>query len=138
MLLERNATVNKQVYFAQLNSVNEAIRLKRPYGRGQVILLHENIRPHIAPVVKTALQELEGEVLQHSQHSSDLAPSDYHLLRSMLNQIGGVTFDGGGDLKNWLNKFFDTTAVDFWRIGINKLVEGWEEVGSSNGGYIIG
>ena len=56
----------------------------------------------------------------------------------MLDQIGGVTFDGKGDLENWLNEFFDTTTADFWRIGINKLVERWEEVVNSNGGYIIG
>ncbi|XGW13966.1 hypothetical protein V3C99_000330, partial [Haemonchus contortus] len=127
-MLERNVTVNKAVYIAQLNSVNEAIRLKRPYRRGQVILLHDNTKPHIAQVDKTALQELEWEVLQHPHHSPGLAPADYHLFRSMLNQMRGVTFDGKGDLKNWLNKFFDSTTADFWRIAINKWVERWEEV----------
>ena len=58
-MLERNATVNKEVYIAQLNRVSVAIRLKRPDRQGEVILLHDNARPHNAQVVKTALQKLE-------------------------------------------------------------------------------
>lgn len=136
-MLERNATVNKELYIAQLHRVNEAIRLKRLDRQGQVILLHDNARPHVAQVVKTALQELEWEVLQHPPYSPDLAPTDYHLFRSMSNQMRGVTFDGEEDLKNWLNNFFDTRPGDFWRNGINKLVERWAEVVNSNGEYII-
>ena len=30
-MLERNATVNKELYIAQLHCVNEAIRVKRPH-----------------------------------------------------------------------------------------------------------
>ena len=30
-MLKRNATVNKELYIAQLHHVNEAIRLKRPH-----------------------------------------------------------------------------------------------------------
>ena len=51
-MLERNATVNKELYIAQLHCVNEAIRLKRPYRQGQTILLHNNARPHAVQVVK--------------------------------------------------------------------------------------
>ena len=65
-MLERNATVNKELYIAQLHRVNEAIR-KRPHRQGQTILLHDNTRPHVAQVVKAALQELEWEVLQHTR-----------------------------------------------------------------------
>ena len=30
-MLKRNATINKELYIAQLHCVNEAIRLKRPH-----------------------------------------------------------------------------------------------------------
>ena len=136
-MLERNATVNKKLYIAQLHHVNEAIRLKRPHRQGQTILLHDNARPHVAQVVKASLQELEWKVLQHPPYSPDLAPTDYYLFRSLSNHMRGVTFDNEEDLKNWLNKFFDTRPGDFWRNSIDKLVERWEEVISSNGEYII-
>ena len=136
-MLERNATVNKELYIAQLHRVNEAIRLKRPHRQGQTIFLHDNARPHVAQVVKAALQELKWEVLQHLPYSPELAPTDYYLFRSLSNHMRSVTFDNEEDLKNWLNKFFDTRPGDFWRNGIDKLVERWEEVVNSNGEYII-
>ena len=49
----------------------------------------------------------------------------------------GITFNNKEDLKNWLNKFFNTRPGDFWQNSINKLVERWEEVVNSNGEYII-
>ncbi|XGW10287.1 hypothetical protein V3C99_012068 [Haemonchus contortus] len=77
-MLERNATVNKKVYIFQLNHVNEAIRLKRPARQGQVILLHDNARPHIAEVVKTALQDLNGSTSK--AQSPVEAIDDMHIL----------------------------------------------------------
>ncbi|UYV66399.1 hypothetical protein LAZ67_4001546 [Cordylochernes scorpioides] len=126
-MLGRNATVNKDLYIAQLHRVNEAIQQKRPDRQCEIILLYSNARPHVAQVVKAALQELEWEVLQHPAYSPDLAPTDYHLFRSMSNHMRGTTFDDEEDLKTWLNNF-DTRPGDFWRNGINKLVERWEEV----------
>ena len=126
-MLKRNATVNKELYIAQLHRVNEAIRLKRPHQQGQTILLHNNARPHVAQVVKATLEELKLEVLQHLPYSLDLAPTSYYLFHSLSNHMRGVTFDNEEDLKNWLNKFFDTRPGVFWQNSIKKLVERWEE-----------
>ena len=136
-MLDRNVTITKELYIAQLRRVNEAIQLKRPHRQGQTILLHDNARPHVAQVLKATLQELEWEVLQHPPYSPDLATTDYHLFRSLSNHMRGVTFDNEEDLKNWVNNFFDTRPGDFWRKGIDKLVERWEEVVNSDGEYII-
>ncbi|KAK6767034.1 hypothetical protein RB195_026541 [Necator americanus] len=136
-MLEKNKTVEKNLYIAQLHRVKEAIQLKRPHRRGQVILLHDNARPHTANIVKAALQELDWEVLQHPPYSPDLAPTDYHLFRSLSNQMRGVTFDNNEDLENWLNNFFESRPGGFWQNGINKLVERWEQVVNNDGEYII-
>ena len=82
--------------------MNEAIQLKRPHRQGQTILLHNNARPHVAQVVKAALQELKWEVLQHLPYSPDLAPTDYYLFHSLLKHMKDITFDNEEDLKNWL------------------------------------
>ena len=96
-MLERNPTVNKDLYIAQLHCVNEAIQLKRPHRQGQTILLHNNGRPYVAQVVKAALQELEWEVLQHPLYFPDLAPTDYYLFCSLSNHMRGVTFNNEED-----------------------------------------
>ncbi|CAH2091028.1 unnamed protein product [Euphydryas editha] len=63
--------------------------------------------------------------------------TDYHLFRSLSNHMRGVTFDNEEDLKNWLKNFLDTRPSDFWRNGIDTLVERWEDVVNSNGEYLI-
>lgn len=136
-ILEKSKTINKELYVAQLKRVNEAIQLKSSDRRSHVILLHDNARPHTANIVKITLQELKWEILQHPPYSPDLAPTDFHLYRSLSNEMRGVTFKNEEDLKNWLNKFFETRTGDFWRNGINKLVERWEQVVNNNGDYII-
>ena len=136
-MLGKNLTVEKNLYKAQLHRVNEAIRQKRPDRQGQVILLHDNARPHTAKTVKMALQELGWEVLQHPPYSPDLAPTDYHLFRCLSNEMRGLSFENQDHLENWLNNFFETRPKDFWRNGINKLVERWEEVVNNEGEYII-
>ncbi|CAH2106531.1 unnamed protein product [Euphydryas editha] len=101
------------------------------------MLFYDNARSHVAQVVKAALQELEREVLQHPPYTPDLAPTDYHLLRSLSNHMRSVSFDREEGFKNLLNNIFDTRPDDFWQNGIEKLVERWEEVVNSNGECII-
>ncbi len=135
-MLESNKTIDKELYLDQLRRVNEAIQLKRPDRQGGVILLHDNASPHTAKSVKIALQELEWEVLRHPAYSPDLAPTDYHLFRSLSNQMRGITFENDGHLETWLSDFFGSRSRDFWRNGINKLVDRWKQVMVNDGKYI--
>ena len=73
----------------------------------------------------------------HPPYSPDLAPTDYHLFRSLSNQMRGLTFDNEEDLENWLTTYFESKSDDFWQNGINKLVERWEEVVNNDGDYIV-
>ena len=136
-MLDSNQTVDRNLYMAQLHRVNAAIQLKRPEKQGHVILLHDNARPHTAKTVKAGLLELGWEILLHPPYSPDLAPSDYHLFRALSNDINNVTFDSEEGLKSWLDNFFETRTENFWKVGINKLVERWKKVVDNDGEYII-
>lgn len=65
-MLERNATINKELYIAQLHRVKEPIRPKRPNQQSQTILFHDKAGSHIAPPKSSqvALQELQWEIHQ--------------------------------------------------------------------------
>lgn len=134
-ILPRNRTVDKNLYISQLQRVNEAIKQKRPYRKTKVILLHDNAPPHTAKCVKLVLQELDWEVLRHPPYSPDLAPTDFHLFRSISNQMMGITFNNEEDLKKWLNNFFEMKPKDFWSRGFDKLVDRWEQVFTNEGDY---
>jgi hypothetical protein len=79
-------------------------------------------------MTKAAIQELDWEILPHPPHSPDLAPSDYHLFRSLSNNLSRVSFKDDAELQNWLDDFFTAKPPDFFKCGIENLLERWKEV----------
>ncbi|EGI62906.1 Mariner Mos1 transposase, partial [Acromyrmex echinatior] len=71
----------------------------------KIILLHDNARSHIAASVKTYMETLNWEVLPHPPYSTDIAPSDYHLFRSMAHSLSEQHFTSYEDIKNWINNW---------------------------------
>jgi hypothetical protein len=51
--------------------------------------------------MKVAIKELDWEILPHPPYSPNLAPSDYHLFRSLSNNLHGVSFNNNTELQNW-------------------------------------
>jgi hypothetical protein len=79
-------------------------------------------------LTKAAMQELDWEILPHPPYSPDLAPSDYHLFRSISNNMPGVSFNNDAELQNWLDDFFTIKPANFFKRGIKNLPEYWEVV----------
>uniref|UniRef100_A0A914GXE4 Histone-lysine N-methyltransferase SETMAR n=1 Tax=Globodera rostochiensis TaxID=31243 RepID=A0A914GXE4_GLORO len=88
-------------------------------------------------MTKIALQELGWEVLPNPPYSPDVAPSDYHLFRSLSNALSGVTLENAAALQNWLDEFFASKPPIFFKRGIEKLPGHWEEIVNNAGEYII-
>ena len=85
-LLKPGETINGQRYRTQLIRLKGAVAEKRPeYAtRHEAIIFHaDNARPHVAFPVKNYLENSGWEVLPQPPYSPDIAPSDYHLFRSM-------------------------------------------------------
>lgn len=135
-LLPENGTVTGATYRAQLTKLAKELELKRP-GRGQVYFQHDNARPHVSKVVKAKLNTLGWQTLIHSPYSPDLAPSDYHLFRSMTNDLRGRRFVDEDHLKKYIQEFFDSKPKSFYESGIHNLPRRWQEVIDSNGQYIV-
>ena len=63
------------------------------------------LRPHTSLVTRKKLLELGWEVMSRPPYSPDLAPSDYHLFRSLPYHLNGKTFDSNEAVKNELIQF---------------------------------
>jgi histone-lysine N-methyltransferase SETMAR len=79
--LERGTTVTSATHCDNLQrGLKHAVCSKR---RGKLsegnLLLHDNARPHTAARILETLRKLKWEVMEHTAHSPDLAPSDFHL-----------------------------------------------------------
>ena len=101
----------------------------------KVILQHDNARPHVANVVKTYLETLNWDVLPHPPYSPDIAPSDYHLFRSMTHGLAEQHFRSYEETKNWVDLWIASKDEQFFRRGIRMLPERWEKVVASDGQY---
>ncbi|KAG5308900.1 MOS1T transposase, partial [Pseudoatta argentina] len=125
-------------YRLQLMRLSRALKEKRPlYAQrhDKVILLHDNARPHVAKPVKTYLETLKWEVLPHPLYSPDIAPSDFHLFRSMAHGLADRRFHSYEEAQKWIDSWIASKDMSFFRRGIHVLPERWEKVVESDGKY---
>lgn len=137
-LLKPNETITGDRYRLQLMRLSRALKEKRPLyeqRHDKVILLHDNARPHVAKPVKTYLETLQWQVLPHPPYSPDIAPSDFHLFRSMAHGLAEQRFHSYEDTKEWIDSWIASKDISFFRRGIHILPERWEKVVSSDGQY---
>lgn len=137
-LLKPNETITSEVYKHQIEQLSQELQVKRPDYKGRhdkVILLHDNARPHTGKVVKDTLENLNWEILPHPPYSPDIAPSDFHLFRSMTHALSDQCFHSYEDTKKWVDSWIASKDASFFRRGIHLLPERWEKVVSSDGQY---
>jgi histone-lysine N-methyltransferase SETMAR len=138
-LLDFNLTITAETYIRQPRNLNSALQSLRPalFNRKGVLLLHDNARPHTAKSTQQAIHEFGWEVLPHPPYSPDIAPSDYHLFRSLQNHLGEKRYANLDEVKTDLDAFFKSKSRDFYASGIKQLPQRWAMVVDSNGDYII-
>ncbi|CAK9798994.1 Histone-lysine N-methyltransferase SETMAR [Anthophora plagiata] len=138
-LLPYNRTINSDVYCNQLDRLKAAIDEKRPElaNRRGVVFQHDNARPHVSIQSRQKLLQLGWDVLPHPPYSPDLAPSDFHLFRSLQNFLNGKKFDSMEACKNYVDQFIAQKDAIFWKNGIHKLPYRWQKVIEQSGKYIV-
>ncbi|KAG5322930.1 MOS1T transposase, partial [Pseudoatta argentina] len=93
-------------------------------------------KPHVAKPVKTYLETLKWEVLPHPPYSPDIAPSDFHLFRSMAHGLADRRFHSYEEAQKGIDSSIASKDMSFFRRGIHVLPERWEKVVSSDGQYL--
>jgi len=137
-LLKPSQTITGDLYRTQLMRLSRALKEKRPQyfeRHDKVILQHDNARPHVAKVVKKYLETLKWEVLSHPPYSPDVAPSDYHLFRSMAHGLKDQHFQSYEQVQNWIDSWIASKDEQFFQRGIRLLPERWQKVVENNGQY---
>jgi hypothetical protein len=118
------------IYSQQLQRLNEVLLQKRPVLANQkgVILLHDNSRPHVANLTQQKIAQFGWEVL---------APSDYHLFRSLHHHLFNKHYEDFDGLKFDLTIFFELQSDSFYKRGIEILLARWAKIVENNGDYIV-
>lgn len=136
-LLKPNEKLNSERYCQQLDDLNQAIKVKRPamFNRKHIILHQDNARPHTALGTRQKIGQLGWEILPHPPYSPDIAPSNFHLFLSMQNFLNGKKFLNEEDVQQALLQFFASKDKAFYKNGIYKLPNRWQQVINNDGKY---
>lgn len=135
--LEKGKTVTG-VYYAQLiRNLRKIIKEKRRGKLRQGVLLHQDNAPaHTSAVAMTAIHECGFELLQHPPYSPDLAPSDFHLFRSLKDSLRGRQFDSDENVIKAINDWCDQLDESFFLDGVKALEHRWEKCVKLRGDYV--
>ena len=66
-----------------------------------------------------------------------IAPSDYHLFRSLQNFLNEKVFNDFDEIKSGIEEFIKSKPPEFFRNGIEKLVTKWQQVIDNDRQYLI-
>ena len=137
-LIPGGRTINSDLYSEQLRKVCQVVRERYPalVNRRRLLLQHDNARPHTSRTTRRAIQELGCiQVLPHPAYSPDLAPSDYHMFRSMSHFLRGRRFETLDGVENGIKEFFASKSPDWYRSGIEDFARRWMSVIECGGLY---
>ena len=84
------------------------------------------------------IKDLKWSLLEHPPYSPDLAPSDFHLFRSLQHFLAGKRFLREQAIRRALTRFFASKTPEFYRRGIEKLPKRWEKAVEEGGKYFNG
>jgi histone-lysine N-methyltransferase SETMAR len=132
-ILPNGCIINADLYCQQLDRFAQKLKGKQD----RIYYLHDNARPHVARSTCEKLLKLGWITILHLPYSPDLAPTDYHLFRSLSHHLGEKKFNDENDVKMDIANFFGQKSQDFYERGILSLPARWRQVIDSSGAYII-
>jgi len=138
-MLKCKENVNSELYCTQLEMVYKKLLKIRPalVNRSCVLFLHDNSKPHTSKMTQEKIKELQWEVLPHPPYSSNLAPSDFHLFRSMENFLRNQKFKSLDDVDLAVSQCIDLKNPKLFSDGFDQVPSCWQKVIDCNGDYFV-
>ncbi len=82
------------------------------------------------------LNQLKWDVFHPSSYSLDLAPSDYHLIPSLEQDLGGQHFTMEEDLQSVVSEFFTKQDTEWYSAGFHKLISRYNKCPDAQSDYV--
>ena len=134
--LDRGTTVSPQRYEQTLNKWKQRIRRVQPHRKlDQLILQHDNARPHTYLRKREATATMKYIVLPNPPYSLDLAPSYFHLFGHLKDTLRGRRFVDDDGLRHRLREELQRFNKEFYSTGIQRLTQRWKKC-VDNGGFV--
>jgi transposase len=92
-----------------------------------VVLLHDNARPHTAARTNALIKLFNWEIFDHPPYTPDLAPSDYHLITTMKVWLAMQHFHSSEEVMDGVNNWLHNLAALFFDEELQKLVSRYDK-----------
>ena len=133
--LNPNEALTSENYAQQINEMHQKLHLQpASVNRKGPIILHDNAWPHITQPTLQKLNELHCSFAS-SATSPDLSPTDYYFFKPLDNFLQGICFHNQQDSENAFQEFIKSQSIDFYALGINKLISHWQKCVDCNSSY---
>ena len=136
-ILNPRETITSEKYAQQINEMHQKLqRLQLALvNRKCPVLLHNNAQPQATQPTLQKLNELGYKVLPHPPYSCHHSPTIYHFFKHLDNFFQGKHFHNHQETENAFQEFVKSWSMDFYTIGISKLISHWQNCVNCNGSY---
>ncbi|KAK6744730.1 hypothetical protein RB195_011447 [Necator americanus] len=93
--------------------------------------------PENTIVTAEKILELGWQVPPHPPYSTDQAPTDYYLFRSLQYHLEEKHYDDRDHLENDLRAFFASKSPEFYARGVRDIVRRWQKVVDVDVDYFV-
>jgi [histone H3]-lysine36 N-dimethyltransferase SETMAR len=101
-----------------------------------VLLHHDNARPHTAHATTAAIEAKGWTILPHPPYSPDLAPSDFHTFGPLKDYLGGQKFTDDSAVQNAVRARVRQCEPEFFENGFLSWKTRWDKCIACNGDYL--
>jgi histone-lysine N-methyltransferase SETMAR len=135
--LHYQKTISAVYYCDLLEKVRAACRSKRrSFSIRDVLLLHDNARPHTAALAQKKLAELYWTALEHPPYSPDLSLCDFFLFGPLKEVLGWERFNSNQQVKQFVCNWLKTRPSSFYDTGMKNLPLRWQKCIHKAGNYV--
>ena len=99
-----------------------------------IILLHDNVQPHLDRMTLQKVIDLGYEILPHPPYSSNVSLTNYHLFKH-LNTLCQKTFSSKGEVETAFKDFLASELLEFYCTGLNNLLNWCQKYVDVQGSY---
>ena len=134
--LEQGTTINLERYVSTLRALKGRIRRVRQDKVKDVVIQHDNARPHTSRQTQCALQQLELPTIPHPPYSPDLAPSDFFLFPLLKKHLKWNHYATDAEVEADVRTWCRSQTPEFFADGMRKLVQRWRLCIERDGDYV--
>jgi histone-lysine N-methyltransferase SETMAR len=136
-VMARGETINSDAYIKTLKNLKQSYwRVQPNRNPGDMLIQHDNARPHTSLRTEEAIAKFGWSVLPHPLYSPDLAPSDFHLFGPLKDALRGTGFEDDKSVICAVTTWLHEQETSWYREGMHALVSRWHKAVDLDGDYV--